>query len=583
MYLWPPAPPRGRNFPAPAIVIVIRLPRSNRLTSPPGLAAIAGPLSVAAAVVVLVLGLSGCGGGGGGKSSSSTSSSLPATNAHRDNLQTIFTEGSAITQDPGDEIARLHALGVDRVRVSFTWGAIAPDGTSSKKPHFDASDPNAYPAANWAPFDTIARDLQADHMTLDLVLAPPPPQWAAGKGIPQDGNPHPYWKPNVHDYEQFVEAVGKRYSGHFTPKGASSPLPRENFWSIWNEPNLGVMLAPQTVHGATVEFSPARYRELADAAWTALRQTGHGHDTTLIGELAPIGNYGNGKPGNFAAMFPLRFLRALYCVGSDLKPLTGHQAAIRSCPTTASASKRFAADNPVLFHASAYASHPYPYGLPPDVPVPVKGADDVVLGSIQNLFTTLDRLQTAYGSSKHFDVYDTEYGYITAPPATQGATLSPAKAARWLNWSEYITWRYPRLLSYDQYLLEDPAPTPGTPYKAFSSGLLTYKGKPKPGYAAFRIPIWLPVTKTSSAGTLEVWGCVRPAKLVPMSHRPPVQIQFQAHGKGAWKTVATESTRTRYGYFDVHQKFPSSGSVRLRWSPPHGAAIVSRTTAITVG
>ena len=561
---------------------------SGLTRSPRVLAAIAGVLIVAAIVVVVVLVTGG--------SSNSTQRSvvntqpekravLPHTNPHRDNLETIFTEGSAIYANPVGEIDQLHALGVDRVRVSFTWSMIAPDAGSRTAPaHFDGADPGAYPAKNWAVFDEIVRQLAAKHIGLDLVLAPPPPFWASGKNAagPGPASSHTFWKPNVKMFGQFVHAVGERYSGHYTPKGQSSPLPRVNFWSVWNEPNLGVMLAPQTVHGPTVESSPTQYRHLAGAAWTSLQQTGHGHDTTLLGELAPIGNYGGGKPGNYAAMAPLQFLRVLYCLDPKFKPFTGHQAAIRGCPTTAAASKRFAADNPVLFHASDFATHPYPYGLAPNVAVPVHGGDDAVLGSIQNLFTTLDRAVAVYGSQRRYDVYDTEYGYITAPPATQNATLKPAKAAKWLNWSEYITWRYPRLLSYDQYLLADPPPTPGIPYKAFASGLETYNGKRKPTWNAFRMPIWLPRASAAKGSSLEVWGCVRPAKFTTSSQRAPAEIQFKARGGHAWKTLASASTKTRYGYLDVHVTFPSSGLVRIRWQPSGGSAIVSRTTPITV-
>ncbi len=95
---------------------------------------------------------------------------------------------------------------------------------------------------------------------------------------------------------------------------------------------------------------------MVDAAWTALQQTGHGGDTILFGELAPAGIH-SGSIGNFNSMPPLRFLRALYCVDAAYKPLTGEQAALRGCPTTAAASARFAAQNPALFHASGIAVH----------------------------------------------------------------------------------------------------------------------------------------------------------------------------------------------------------------------------------
>ena len=564
--------------------MVLRLPestpRSRRVQSPRLLAGLAGGLVVAAVVVVLVVVL------GGSSHHRGAPGPLPSLSARNANFQTIFTEGSAILVNPAPQLAVLHALGVNRVRVSFAWGDIVPDGKSRHAPaHFDAADLADYPAANWAPYDALVEDLKQDHMGLDLVLAPPAPVWASGKGALPAAIAKSYsWDPDAHEFEQFVEAVGRRYSGHYTPPGAHSPLPREAFWSIWNEPNVGVMLSPQTIHGPTVEVSPEHYRALADAAWTGLQRTGHGHDTTLIGELGPAGSTNHGAPGNFAVMAPLRFLRVLYCVGTNDQPLRGPAAAARGCPTTGAGTQRFAAANPVLFKATDYADHPYPYGLPPDKVAPDE-PDYAELAELPKLFSTLDRLQAVYGSHRRFDVYSTEFGYQTSPPdqPDQAGAVDPSEAARWLNWSEYLTWRMPRVLSYDQYLLFDPTPLPHEAYKAFASGLGTDLGVLKPGYFAFRMPIWLPVSTAGAGAPLEVWGCVRPAKIVAMAKRAPAEIQFQPHHSRAWRTVATVSTHTRDGYFDVRERFPSSGSVRIRWKPPIGPAYESRVAAITVG
>ena len=561
-------------------------PTSRLTRSPRALALAAGGLLVAAAIVVVILVTSGSGSGSGSSTvppttASVTSLTLPAPVPGRDNLQTFFTDSpAAVFANPAGEIAELKALGVNRLRLPFAWGSIAPDAGSRTEPHFDATDPGAYPAKNWAPYDNFVRLLAQAHIGLDLVLAPPPPLWASGKGAPHP-SAHPYWEPDAREFGQFVEAVGKRYSGTYTPPGQHSPLPRETFWSIWNEPNSGVQLAPQTLNGPKLETAPRYYRALADAAWSALDRTGHGHDTTLIGELAPEGSTVAGAPGNFAVMAPLRFLRALYCVGADFQPLRGTAATQRGCPASAAGSKRFAAENPVLFHATAYADHPYPYGLPPDR-VPPDEPDYAVLAELPNLFSTLDRLQRAYGSHKRYDVYSTEFGYQTTPPDTQSGGVSPSEAARWLNWAEYITWRYPRMRSYDQYLLVDPQPIPHKPYRRFASGLISDKYKVKPTWFAFRMASWLPATSAARGKPLEVWGCVRPAKFTATHDRPRAQIQFKPSSGGGWKTVATASVRTTYGYFDVHQTFPSSGSVRIRWAPPTGPAIFSRVTPITI-
>lgn len=583
------------------VVIVIRLPGSDprpepllsRLSgSPRALAAGAGALLIAAVVIVVVLVVSG------GSSHSGTTKlklmkvgqvKLPAADRSRQDLQSVYTAGSAILSNPGQEISEAHHLGFTVVRVDFAWGSIAPDPAARTAPRFDASDPAAYPESNWAQFDAVVRMLHRYHMRLDLVLAPYPPLWAAGKGAPPPASDHPYWEPDAAMFGKFVAAVGRRYSGTYKPKGQSSPLPRVDFWSIWNEPNSGIQLAPQsagslnpTTNGAKINVAPGYYRRLADAAWTSLHSTGHGSDTITFGDLAPVGGALNGAGGQFSVMAPLRFLRALYCVDANFQKLRGTAATETGCPSTAAQSARFAADNPVLFHATAFADHPYPQALPPDDKIP--GApDDVVLASLPELFTTLDRLQQVYGSSKRFGVYNLEYGYQTSPPDTQSGYVTPQKAAAWLNWSQYISWRLPRMLSYDQYLFEDPPPTPGKRYQKFATGLRFPNGKRKPTWNAIRMPIWLPAAHDAKGQTVEVWGQVGPAKTYSVSKRAPAEIQFRPSSGGPWKTVKTVSTRTAAGYFDVQVTFPASGSVRTRWTPPSGVAITSRTAAITVG
>jgi hypothetical protein len=528
------------------------------------------------AAVVIVLASSG--------SSSPKAAVLPPS-VHRKGPETIFTPGAALKNDTTGTLDTLENLGVSRVRLFFTWNQLAPDPTATVEPAgFDAANPAAYPAAVWTQYDTIIKAVEAHHLGLDAVLGPPPPRWAAGKGADKPAT-QTWWKPNAHDFQEFVQAVGTRYSGHYTPPGASQPLPRVAFWSIWNEPNLGFQLAPQAIDHNNVEESARLYRELADAAWDGLQASGHGKDVTLIGETGPAGATFKGAPGKFGAMAPLRFLRALYCVDPDYKPFTGSAATARGCPATAAASAHFTADHPVLFRATAFADHMYSQGLPPNKATPNE-PDYAELASVPNLITVLDRLQEAYGSHKRFPIYDTEFGYQTSPPDTQGGTVSPSVAAAWLNWSEYLHWRNPRIASYDQYLMRDPVPPPGGgAYTAFATGLQTYAGQPKPTLAAFTMPLYLPVTTTASGHPLEVWGCVRPATTAARtSHRPQfVQVQFRHGQSGSFATVVRVPLPKAYCYFDVRTTFPGSGSVRLSWSYPHGPVIHSRIVAVTVG
>jgi hypothetical protein len=511
-----------------------------------------------------------CGG------SSAQVAKLPRLSPGQAGPQSMFTIASQLTNDPIGTLDQLHKLGIDRVHVYMSWVGMAPDATSTQRPDFNATDPAAYPATAWAPYDAIVKGLAQRHMGIDLALAGGVPRWAEAPGTKAQLAVSD-WKPDAADYGEWVRAVATRYSGHYTPPGQSSPLPKVNFWSVWNEPNLGTFLAPETPHGgAAVEVAPRLYRGLVDAAWEALHATGHGNDTVLIGEMAPTGVLHG--VGVFNVMPPLRFLRALYCVDTDFRKLSGAAATARGCPANAAASARFVAQNPGLFHATGFADHPYPQGLPPNRATP-GGGDDTELAQIPNLERLLDRVQRSYGSSTRFPIWSTEFGYVTSPPNTLGGAVPVARAAMYLNWAEYLTWQNPRIKSYDQYLLDDP-PTPN----GFVSGLKTADGKPKPTLAAYRMPLYLPVSATAKGHPLVVWGQVRPAPEAARQsgHPQTVQIQFRSGSGGAFKTVKRVKLSGPNGYFEVHQTFPSTGQVRLRWSYPGGQTVFSRAAPVTM-
>ena len=364
---------------------------------------------------------------------------------------------------------------------------------------------------------------------------------------------------------------------------------RADFWEIWNEPNWGPSLAPQATNRSSTSTSPSLYRGLLDAGWTALQRTGHGRDTILVGSLSPRGfsarpsaRFPQGLPGSFSTTKPLQFLRTLYCVDSRYRQLRGAAAGAVGCPTSAAASRSFRGQHPALFGASGFGIHPYPFDLPP-TQADSNDPDYVEFSQIPHLTAALDRVQRAYGSHKRLPVYNTEYAYETNPPNRSNHFVSPATAAVYINWAEYLSWRNPRIASTMQYLLYDPNPHAGQStfgLGSFAAGLIFYHGKPKADYYAYRMPVFLPSTSTRRGRALEVWGCVRPAHLAKSSQR--VQIQFQRGSGGAFRTVKTVPIRSVRGYFDVKTTFPGSGAVRLSWRYPSGQTIYSRTVNIKV-
>jgi hypothetical protein len=522
----------------------------------------------------------------------------------------MFEDDVRLLADPAGTLHQLRLLGVQRVRVAVRWYYIAPNPHSRRPPrHFNGSDPGSYPAANWAVWDAIVRAAAQNGIGLDFDVMGGAPRWAEGPGVPP-GSTNPNWEPSPALFRQFVHALGVRYSGSYDPQLGrmvrdSSDLPRVSFWSVWNEPDYGPSLAPQGVPAnLTVENSPRMYRNLSAAAWTALAQTGHGADTILIGELAPRGY---SLWGVYSGMKPLTFLRALYCVGPDYRPLRGSAAAVRGCPATVAGSRRFRALNPALFRASGLADHPYMRWYAPNVeqqPDPQYAS----LAEIGNLGRVADRLQRIYGSARRLPIWDTEFGYITTPPKHDNQYEphkphhqpwpSQSTAAYYLNWAEYISWRNPRIASFFQYLLQDPlASLRSNDWGGFASGLVDFRGSTKPTYGAWRLPLFMPRTTGRPGQRLEVWGCMRPAHYALLDTAAPQTgtIEFAPRSGGGYTTLQTVTISSPAAgcYFDVRLRFPGSGSVRLSWSypaadpllggyGPGGRTVYSRTIEITL-
>ncbi len=518
--------------------------------------------------------------------------SLPATAAASHNQLVIIQDGSDLN-NPAGAFQEFRQLGANAVRVVIPWAAVAPRPTAKKKPNFNATDPNAYPAANWAPFDAIMKTAAADGITVDLTISGGAPRWAEATPPAAPGQNAAFisWKPNAAAYGQFVRAVGTRYSGHFTPKGASGTVPAVHVWALYNEPNFGEDLGPQAINDSTVLTAPMYYRGLVNQGYNALKATGHAKNTILIGEFAaqgyepgPFPKKTGGLPGNFGQTRPLLFIRQMYCVDNSFNPLRGSAAKAVGCPTTSAASRKFRSQNPGLFNVSGLSLHPYGQTQSP-VSNAGNQVDYALFQDIPQVEATIDHVNRVYGSQRKFPIYNTEYGYITNPP--HPGYDSPATAAYYINWAEYLSWKQSRVQSYMQYLLADPPPV-AKPYNGFASGLEFANGSHKATYDAFRLPVYMPSTSFSHNSNEEIWGAARQAPFVAKDGAGTPTVSIQLNGQ----TIKTLNVTGSGGYFDTKLKFPKSGTVRLAYTYPStdsflpmadlGQTVFSRSFKITV-
>jgi hypothetical protein len=496
----------------------------------------------------------------------------------------------------------LHTLGVDVVKVSVVWQLIAPNANSSRRPNFDATNPAAYPPGAWSRWDTLVETAQQLGMKVYFLVIGPAPVWAVPPANRSNQGPPLGWMPNPADYRNFVEAVGRRYSGAYVdppppapgnglpPVGgitvptttlpgtaarssaasasAATPIPRVTYWGIWNEPNERSWLVPwyRQAGRRRVLIQPQEYRALVDAAWQGLQASSHSSDTILVGETA-----------NRGIMSPVPFMRALYCVGGNLRPLRGTAAANYGCPSSSSS---FVSQHPGLF-SGAYAHHPYGFQAPPNRRSPEPGF--ITLYNMPSFERTLNRIFASYGQhpSGGVTLYLTEWGFKTNPPNPYVRT-TPAQQAAWIDQGEYMTWRWPYVRGLTQFLLVDSPPKPDTKkgsalyWSTFQTGLEYINGKKKPSFQAFMVPIWLPVQR--HGGHVTVWAQLRPAAHNTTQYGV---IEFQRKGSSSWKELTEVQTDSPEGFVYNHVSIPSAGNVRLGWLDPDGSVFYSRVVPVS--
>jgi hypothetical protein len=448
------------------------------------------------------------------------------------------------------------ALGADGVRAIVRWRDIAPAPNAARRPAgFDAADPAAYGAARWDPLDDLVRGTQARGLSLLLSPSTPMPGWASRcQGPPALRR---LCAPDAGQYGAFLRALGRRYSGAFADENQGGGiLPRVTRWSFGNEPNQATWLLPQRSQrsGRVYPAAAVAYRAMVRAGIAALRATGHGTDRMLLGETSPIGR----TTGRLLRRStpPAAFIRTLLCVDARGRALRGTAAAIRRCRGF----KRLA--------VTGFAHHPYAQGG--SRPPAFRGdpVTEITLASSRRLERLLDAGAARGRIPAALPIHYTEHGFQSSPPDAAFG-VSPARQAAYVNQSDWIAYRDPRVQTVAQYkLVDDPL------LSGFQSGLRFADGRPKPAYDAYRLPLWI---TRKGASRLRVYGQVRP--LAPGA-ATLVELQNAPLAGGAFRTVARLSVRSGNNTF-LRTVSRFEGQFRLRWTPPGGGPpLVSREARI---
>jgi hypothetical protein len=469
----------------------------------------------------------------------------------------------------GDDVAdrtlsELSGLGVDVVRVSVHWRTLAPGRSSGRKPArmADATDPAHYDAAIFDKYDHLVRAAHQYGIEVLFNVTGLAPLWATGTS--NGRHVGPAYRPDPFAFGDFVRMLGRRYSGTYEDENqGQGPLPRVSIWSIWNEPNQGAYLQPQWIRtpaGRWLPQSPRLYRALVRRALAGLAAAGHGEDTVLLGETAPLGS---DRRGRTRAVRPVTFLASLFCLDPvRLRPLKRRAARDAGCDYRGAGG----------LAVTGYAHHPYSIIAPPDYSDPNRL--NIRLGDANRLERLLDAAGAAHRIPVGLPVWWTEYGWQTNPPDPTKRGIALDRQAVYIAQAEHLTWADTRTVALAQFLLRDDDPVPGLSasdprrWNTYQSGLEFADGTPKPAFDAYRLPFVAPVD-AKPGQQITLWGMVRPGA---EGTRQTIQLQFAPEGSNTFGDDGNEvAVLDPRGYFETTVTAQESGNWRFTWSPGSGS------------
>ena len=318
-----------------------------------------------------------------------------------------------------DRMARVRRAsedGASIVRLLVQWNVVAPRRPSSPTNPFN-------PVYVLDDVDEAVRAAQEMGQEVMLTITGTP-RWANGGRGPN------IMPRRLSDLTAFARAISTRYSGRFPG------YPFVRFWSVWNEPNLQLFLAPQfNSRGQSV--GPANYAHLYAAAYAGIKagnrqaQVGIG-ETSARGSDKATGLRPTHSPGRFAEL-------------------------------VARANPRLKFD--------AWSHHPYPF-VPSLRPNQRVRWPNVTLASMPRFNTELKK----WFKRKSVPMWITEYAHETRPEDTLGIPYSTQ--ASYVRQALSLARRFAFVDMFIWFVYQDDQGQP------WDSGLYRPNGAPKGSAAA---------------------------------------------------------------------------------------------------
>jgi hypothetical protein len=322
-------------------------------------------------------------------------------------------------EDPTANLLEAQRAHVSIIHVLANWATIAPSKPSNPLSGGD-------PAYHLSDLDAFVRSAQEYGMEVLLTVAQTP-KWANGGKTPN------YPPTNLTNLTQFSQMLATRYSGRTRGQGIVTRF------SVWNEPNLQLFLAPQFDSNGKI-VSPQEYAKLYAAAYAGIKK-GNPKAMVAIGETSNRGhNHPTGAVSNSVA--PATFAHMLSQAAPSLK-------------------------------FDAWATHPYPsvYALGPTQRVAYPNVE----------FSTMNRfgadLQKWFG--RPVPIWVTEYGEQTPPSQPFVPPVSYATQAAHVKAAIKLAQASPYVQMFTWFIFRD------SDRSTWFSGVIQANGKKKPSYAAF--------------------------------------------------------------------------------------------------